>query len=103
MGDLAALVRGVMDDLSTAGILADYIEEQGDPRGVLLRRRWRRWQRAIHYSAEYDRRSIELGFGTAAYSGSRPSDLVKHANRVDRDHYIFRWYVERRFIHGIAR
>ena len=42
--DLGALVRACLADLSLCGILADWLEERGDARGVLLRRRWKRWE-----------------------------------------------------------
>ena len=32
-------------DYNAAGVFADWLTEQGDPRGVLLRRRWKRWQK----------------------------------------------------------
>lgn len=42
---LADLVRGALADLGAGpGVLADWLEENGDARGVLLRRRWKRWQ-----------------------------------------------------------
>lgn len=42
---LTALVRAALADLGAGpGVLADYLEERGDRRGVLLRRRWKRWQ-----------------------------------------------------------
>jgi hypothetical protein len=45
--DLTALLRRILDDrdLAACGVLADYLEERGDARGVLLRRRWKRWGR----------------------------------------------------------
>lgn len=41
-GFLAPIMRGELD---TAGVLADWLEEHQDARGVLLRRRWKRWRR----------------------------------------------------------
>lgn len=37
----AILTRGELD---ACGPFADWLEEHGDPRGPLLRKRWRRWQ-----------------------------------------------------------
>jgi hypothetical protein len=47
VSDLLALLRRILDDrdLAACGVLADYLEERGDARGVLLRRRWKRWGR----------------------------------------------------------
>lgn len=52
---LAALIAGAMADLSTAGIAADYLEENGDSRGVMLRKRWEIWQADRQFSEEVDR------------------------------------------------
>jgi hypothetical protein len=42
--ELVALVDGALADLGAGpGVLADYLDEAGDPRGPLLRRRWKRW------------------------------------------------------------
>jgi uncharacterized protein (TIGR02996 family) len=46
--DLRAFLRtilapGGLD--SSPGVLADWLDERGDPRGVLLRKRWERWQK----------------------------------------------------------
>ena len=42
---VAALARAALaGEFGACGVLADYLEERGDPRGVLLRRRWKRWQ-----------------------------------------------------------
>jgi len=45
VGELEMLVAAALADLRDAGTLADALEERGDPRGVLLRRRWKRWQK----------------------------------------------------------
>jgi hypothetical protein len=47
--DLTALLRRILDDrdLAACGVLADYLEERGDARGVLLRRMWYRWEDRI--------------------------------------------------------
>jgi hypothetical protein len=43
---VATLARAVLaGDYDACGVLADYLEERGDPRGVLLRKRWKRWQK----------------------------------------------------------
>ena len=42
---VAALARAVLaGEFDACGVLADYLEERGDPRGVLLRKRWKRWR-----------------------------------------------------------
>jgi hypothetical protein len=38
-------------ELNAAAIFADWLEERGDPRGVLLRRRWKRWQKQKEFEA----------------------------------------------------
>lgn len=45
MSDLESFLVAIIDrrDLDAAGPLADWLDEHGDPRGVLLRRRWKRW------------------------------------------------------------
>jgi hypothetical protein len=45
VSELPGIVAGVLEDLDRAGALADYLDEHGDPRGVLLRRRWKRWRK----------------------------------------------------------
>jgi hypothetical protein len=45
-GMLAGIRRG---KVGTAGILADYLEEQGDPRGKALRELYKQWERAVRY------------------------------------------------------
>jgi len=43
---VAALARAVLaGEYDACGVLADYLEERGEPRGVLLRKRWKRWQK----------------------------------------------------------
>jgi hypothetical protein len=39
-------------DFNAAGIFADWLDEHNDPRGKLLRRRWKRWQKQkeVEYS-----------------------------------------------------
>lgn len=32
-------------NIDAAAVFADWLEERGDKRGVLLRRRWKRWQK----------------------------------------------------------
>lgn len=45
MTELGAFAAAVLDGLDGAGAMADFLEERGDPRAVLLRRRWRRWRK----------------------------------------------------------
>lgn len=54
---VAAILAG---DLDAAGVLADWLEDRGDPRGVLLRRRWRRWRAERRHAAEDARRQREI-------------------------------------------
>jgi hypothetical protein len=45
-GELAALVKGVLADLDGAGALADFLQEHDRAKeAVLLRRRWKAWQK----------------------------------------------------------
>jgi hypothetical protein len=54
---LADLIRGALADLGAGpGVLADWLEENGDARGVLLRRRWKRWQREMAAATKDDLR-----------------------------------------------
>lgn len=43
MSELESFAASVVGNLDLAGAFADWLEERGDPRGVLLRRRWKRW------------------------------------------------------------
>jgi uncharacterized protein (TIGR02996 family) len=44
--DAASFVRAIhAGDFDAAGVFADWLDERGDKRGVLLRRRWKRWQK----------------------------------------------------------
>ncbi len=46
MSDLNAMVKATLTDLDAAGALADLLQELGrDREAVLLRRRWKAWQR----------------------------------------------------------
>jgi hypothetical protein len=42
------------EHLDGAGAFADWLEERGDPRGVLLRRRWKRWRKERAEAAAAD-------------------------------------------------
>lgn len=97
--DLAALVRGVLADPSTAGVLADYLEERGDARGVLLRRRWKRWEsdRTIAAGKDEQRRRIGLPTSCRTYRSYR---LIHFDTHVDREAYTFRQYLRRTFSEG---
>lgn len=44
--DIVSFLKAIQaGDIDVAGILADWLDERGDPRGKLLRRRWKRWQK----------------------------------------------------------
>lgn len=45
MTEFAAFVAALTAEPDGAGAFADFLDERGDPRGILLRRRWRRWQK----------------------------------------------------------
>jgi uncharacterized protein (TIGR02996 family) len=52
MTDAAGFVAAIRaGDFDAAGVFADWLQERGDPRGVLLRRRWRRWHRERTHEA----------------------------------------------------
>jgi hypothetical protein len=59
--DLTAFLRRILDDrdLAACGVLADYLEERGDARGVRLRERWRKWERERSTPGWYDRRHYD--------------------------------------------
>jgi uncharacterized protein (TIGR02996 family) len=54
VSEFAAFVAALLEDPDGAGAFADFLDERGDPRGTLLRRRWRRWlkDRAAALAAE---------------------------------------------------
>lgn len=53
---VAALARAVLaGDFDLCGVLADYLDEHGDPRGVLLRKRWKRWKTERDQGASRDK------------------------------------------------
>lgn len=46
--EAVAFVKAILDgDTSAAAVFADWLEEHGDKRAVLLRRRWKLWQKKI--------------------------------------------------------
>jgi uncharacterized protein (TIGR02996 family) len=45
VAEFAAFVAALLEHPDGAGAFADFLDERDDPRGVLLRRRWRRWQK----------------------------------------------------------
>lgn len=109
--DVEVLARAVLDDLDSAGVLADLVDEtdsapalyaNGKPspsRGVLLRRRWEKWQR------DRDARNIlcaRSGLWCTAITWRNyqlsPEELglvERVKNDLDRQ---FRTYIRARFI-----
>ena len=89
--DLSALVRMALADLGAGpGILADWLEERGDGRGVLLRRRWKRWRDDRDEAESHFNECIRQGW-TAWYE-DRPGY---------QDDVLFR-YIRRRFRDAFA-
>jgi uncharacterized protein (TIGR02996 family) len=56
MTEFATFVAALTADPDGAGAFADFLDERGDPRAVLLRRRWRRWQKDRWAAAELEER-----------------------------------------------
>lgn len=59
MSELACFVGGVLADLDGAGALADWLDEHDDPRGPLLRKRWKRWRTERGLAGAGDRAAEE--------------------------------------------
>lgn len=112
MTEFATFVAALTADPDGAGAFADFLDERGDPRGVLLRRRWRRWQkdrwaateleerdRAAAAAAEERDRATRWGrvksllrswIGAAAWAAPRPA-------RVAAVDATFVRYIRRKF------
>ena len=66
MTEFAAFVAALIEEPDGAGAFADFLDERGDPRGVLLRRRWRRWQKdrwAVLADEQRERAARETRWG----------------------------------------
>jgi hypothetical protein len=113
MSELDTFVAAVLDgDLDAAGALADWLDEHDDPRGVLLRRRWKRWQS--------DRRKAEAKDRVTEQVVSQPwIDLVEKLRAAGMDtaeckilvsgqayagncDLSFRGYIQERFPKGLS-
>jgi uncharacterized protein (TIGR02996 family) len=98
--EFAAFVAAVVQDPGGAGAFADFLDERGDPRGVLLRRRWRRWQKdrwAAQVAEERERaeRATKWGFVKSLFrSVVAPRRKRASAAAVDA---TFRKYVRKKF------
>jgi uncharacterized protein (TIGR02996 family) len=111
MGDAASFVAAVIADLDAAGPFADWLDERSDPRGRLLRVRWRRWRTerararlaAEERSAEITRPFRELLEKFKALPGASVGIATIEA-RVAPDYATpdasFRRYVRERFPEG---
>lgn len=109
--DLVALVRASLADLRDAGQLSDYLEDHNDPRGVLLRRRWKRWQaRRAKAEAEDLKWTLEErggGYYTVIrkiitfFGGTFQEVQEKMGNRINVDR-SFTKYIRRRFRDAFA-
>jgi hypothetical protein len=105
MTDLLALLRRILDDrdLAACGVLADYLEERGDARGVLLRRRWKRWQRERQEGEKKDESyqtqvaaSVNAAFAALLRTGGTAEITVSTGYAKEAD-WRMRIYVVSRF------
>jgi hypothetical protein len=100
MTEFVAFVAAVVREPDGAGAFADFLDDRGDPRGVLLRRRWRRWQKdrwAAQQAEERERAELATKWGfvkslfrtLVAPRRKRPSAAAVDAT--------FRKYVRKKF------
>ena len=104
MNECAAFAAGVLTDLDGAGAFADFLDEHADPRGLLLRRRWRRWLKdrwAASQAAERDRLALETGWGrfikVIRWIGEHVAPRRPLPGRVAAVDNTFRRYLRRKF------
>lgn len=98
--ELSALVAGVLVDLDGAGALADFLAENDREReAVLLRLRWKAWQKARARDA-YDWREAHYKYSYEIYDPLEPPsetfELLAAKMRVQEDE-SFRDYIRLRF------
>lgn len=95
-----AFVKAILDgDLETApGVFADWLDEHGDPRGVLLRRRWRRWPKDREKEIAWQRKLKSWGveqlelFGPAVEQDpGKPADdsFLRYVREKFHDEYLW--------------
>ncbi len=100
MDELTLLVKGVLADLAGAGALADALQESGrDREAVLLRRRWKQWDKQWRAANVRGHLAVQLGTmykpGTPGYAGAvkRFAGIVRE--RIDR---TFARYIRSKFL-----
>lgn len=108
MSDLDSFVWAILvRDPDAAGPFADWLEERGDPRAALLRRRWKRWRTeraAARVRDEQEERRMADPFLSvlAAAKVLDPNATgyarVKVTGRVAAVDGVFREYVRERFL-----
>jgi len=102
---VAALARAALaGEYDACGVLADYLEERGDPRGVLLRRRWKRWQKDFEKAVKWDKvlervapnptQALADFLRADGVAEDAIFDFVTHRGSVN---YVLRRYVRERF------
>jgi uncharacterized protein (TIGR02996 family) len=100
VSEFAAFVAALLEDPDGAGAFADFLDERGDPRGILLRRRWRRWQKdrgAALAAEEQDRAQRATRWGRIkSLFRSLVSPPKKRAVTAAVD-ATFRKYIRRKF------
>lgn len=76
MSELDAFVAACVNvDLAGAGAFADWLDDRSDPRGRLLRLRWKRWQT--------DRRKAELAVAHYRERIEKPiRDMIERARAL---------------------
>lgn len=102
-----AILRDILRDgnLDAAGALADWLDEQGDARGVLLRRQYAKWKAAYAAAdrtplADLLKFTYDVGVLATAYGLSVGDvwevDLLARWKKKAADQ-SFRFYISRKF------
>jgi uncharacterized protein (TIGR02996 family) len=107
LSDAIAFVSAIhAGNYDTAAVFADWLDEHGDGRGQLLRRRWKRWQKERIAGEGEDRRIcrgiidrwnnwIEELSGSGITVDAKT--VVRYTTNADRAGTRFCWYLQKRF------
>jgi uncharacterized protein (TIGR02996 family) len=106
--DVIAFLKAIQaGNFDAAGIFADWLEEHNDPRGKLLRRRWKRWQKERQQidqnafaqeqmtTAPWEKMLADLKAAGATIAGSTVKATVSRDYRKPDD--SFRLYIREKF------
>lgn len=102
MTEFAAFVEALVREPDGAGAFADWLDERGDPRAVLLRRRWRRWQKdrwaaAAVEERERAERSTRWGRMKSLFRALVAPTPIKRAPHTAAVDTTFVRYIRRKF------